>query len=174
MQSFGTISCLAKQGGSFYALTNRHVAGGNGEEVSGFVRTGYQPIGISAGIAVDRQLMSSVFPRWPGANVYLTLDAGLIRLDDINDWTAQVYGIGEIGELFNATEYSLTLDMIGCPVRAFGATSGILEGQIAALFFQYESASSFSYATDVLIAPRANQDPRLHHTITQSGDSGAI
>lgn len=174
MQSFGTISCLVKQGGSFYALTNRHVAGGMGEEVRGFVRTGYQPIGTSAGIAVDRQLMSSVFPSWPGANVYLTLDAGLIRIDDINDWTAQVYGIGEIGELFNATEYSLTLDIVGCPVRAFGATSGILEGQIAALFFQYESASSFSYATDILIAPRANQDPRHHHTITQAGDSGAI
>ena len=174
MQSFGTISCLVKKGGSFYALTNRHVAGGTGEQIRGFVRTGYQPIGTSAGVAVDRQLMSEVFPRWPGANVYLTLDAGLIRIDDINGWTAQVYGIGEIGELFNATEYSLTLDMIGCPVRAFGATSGFLEGQIAALFFQYESASSFSYATDVLIAPRANQDLRRHPNITQSGDSGAI
>ncbi len=174
MQSFGTISCLVKQGGSFYALTNRHVAGGMGEEVRAFIRTGYQLIGKTAGVAVDRELMSSVFSRWTGTNVYLTLDAGLIRIDDIHDWTSQVYGVGEIGELFNATDYSLTLDMIGCPVRAFGATSGILEGQIAALFFQYESASAFSYATEVLIAPRANQDPQRHPTITQAGDSGAI
>jgi hypothetical protein len=174
MQSFGTISCLVKKGGSYYALTNRHVAGGTGETVRAFVRTAYQSIGTSGGIAVDRQPMSAIFPHWGGANDYLTLDAGLIRIDDINDWTAQVYGIGEIGELFNATEFSLTLDMIACPVRAFGATSGILEGQIAALFFQYESASSSAYATDVLIAPRANLDPRKHHTATQSGDSGAI
>jgi hypothetical protein len=174
MESYGTISCLVKKGGSFYALTNRHVAGGEGENVSAYIRSGYESIGTSSGIAVDRQLMSSVFPRWPGANVYLTLDAGLVRIDDINDWTAQVYGIGEIGELFNATEYSLTLDLIGCPLRAFGATSGILEGQIAALFFQYETASAFSYGTDVLIGPRPNHDPRRHQTVTQSGDSGAI
>jgi hypothetical protein len=174
LESFGTISCLVKQGGSYYFLTNRHVAGGAEEVVRGFVRNAYQPIGVSIGTAIERQSMATIFPRWPTSETFLTLDAGLVRIDDIRDWTAQVYGIGEIGELFNATEHSITLDMIGAPVRAFGAASGLLEGQIAALFFQYESASSSSYATDLLIAPRSEDDSRLTRTITQAGDSGAI
>ena len=59
-----------------------------------------------------------------------------------------------IGDVFDATEQSLTLDLIGCPLRAFGGSSGVSEGEIQALFFRYESSGGFDYATDVLIGPR--------------------
>lgn len=174
MQSLGTISCLVTKEGSYYALTNRHVAGGDGEIVKASVRGQYQPVGTTSNIAIDRQLMSSVFPRWPGDHVYLTMDAGLIRIDNINDWTAQVFGMGEIGEIFDATEYTVTLDLIGLPVMAFGAATGHSKGQIAALFFRYASVSSYEYVTDVLVGPRPGKDANLQPPITNPGDSGAL
>jgi hypothetical protein len=173
IQSLGTISCLVKKQGSYFALTNRHVAGGNGEEVRAYIEGQYQRFGKTANMAVDRQVMSNVYPRWPGSNVLLTLDAGLIRVDDINNWTAQVFGIGEIGELFDATDYSITLDLIGCPLRAFGATSAISEGQICALFFRYESLNGYEYVTELLIGPRPGAT-EVKRPITRPGDSGAL
>jgi hypothetical protein len=173
-QNLGTISCLVKRGGTYYALTNRHVAGGDGEIVRAFVDGAYQPIGTSSAYAVDRELMSTLFPRWPGANVYLTLDAGLVRIDNVNDWTAQVFGIGEIGEVFNATDYSITLDLIGRPLRAFGGVSGASEGQICALFFRYGSMSGYEYDTDLLIGPRKDPKSSDPQPITQPGDSGTM
>ena len=82
------------------------------------------------------------------------MDAGLVRIDDFYDWTSQVFGIGEIGPVFNATEQAITLDLIDSPVRAFGGTSGVMEGAIRALFFRYESLGVYDHATDILIGPR--------------------
>ncbi len=171
-QSLGTFACLIRKGGSYYALTNRHVAGGEGEEVRAFIRGAYQRVGVTSSIAVDRQLMSGAFPSWTGSRTYLTLDAGLVRIDDIRQWTSQAFGIGEIGEIFDATEQSITLDLIGCPLRAFGGSSGVSEGEIMALFFRFASSGGFDYATDLLIGPRMNQGP--DHPLTQPGDSGTV
>ena len=68
--------------------------------------------------------------------------------------------------MFDATSQTVTLDLIGCPVRAFGASSGVAEGEIRALFFRYQSLGGFDYATDLLIGPRrdersADSTPRL-------------
>ena len=177
-RSLGTFACLVRKGGSYYALTNRHVAGGDGEQVSAYVRGAFVRVGRTSSIAVDRLLMSAAFPEWPGERTYLTLDAGLIRVDDIDDWTSQAFGIGEIGEVFDATAHSITLDLIGCPVRAFGGISGVAEGEIRALFFRYQSLGGFDYATDVLIAPRPG-DTRAGATqsdkpLTRPGDSGTL
>lgn len=186
VQSLGTLSCLVRKNGSYYALTNRHVAGGDGETVRALIEGTFEPIGSTSNLAVDRQLMSTIFPQWPGANTLLTLDAGLVRIDDINNWTAQVFGIGEIGDVFDATENSISLDLIGCPLRAFGATSGRCEGQICALFFRYESLNGFEYVTDLLIGPR-KEDARpgaetanraeietAKPPMTRPGDSGSL
>ncbi len=99
-----------------------------------------------------------VFPLWGEKSTLLTLDAGLIKINDINDWTSQAFGIGEIGEVFDATEHSVTLDIIGCPVRAFGGATGVIEGDVRALFFRYEVQGGQEYATDVLIGPRRNDN----------------
>ena len=174
-QSAGTIACLVQKGGSYYALTNRHVAGGEGETVFASIRGQLQPIGATSNIAVDRQLLPTLFPAWAGSKLLLTLDAGLIRIDDINDWTSQAFGIGEIGELYDATEHTITLDLIGCPVRAFGGVSGVSEGEIRALFFRYESMGGYDYATDLLIGPR--KEPKKNRAglpFTRPGDSGTL
>lgn len=178
-EATGTIACLVRKSGSYYALTNRHVAGGYGETVQGFIRGSKPPIGKTSNIAVDRKPFPDIFPSWGNAQTLLTLDAGLIRIDDIRDWTSQAFGIGEIGEVFNATDTTVTLDLIGCPVRAFGGFSGISRGEIKALFFRYESNGGFEYATDVLIGPRtgtpqASQPPEAARPFTHPGDSGTL
>ena len=172
--STGTLGCLVRRGGSYYALTNRHVAGGDGEQVSAVIRGGSVVVGKTSAIAVDRLLMSAVFPDWAGARTYLTLDAGLIKIENVRDWTSQVFGIGEVGEIFDATAQTVTLDLIGCPVRAFGATSGVAEGEIRALFFRYQSLGGFDYATDLLIGPRRDERSADSTPLTRPGDSGTI
>jgi hypothetical protein len=178
-QAVGTFSCLVRKAGTYYALTNRHVGGGDGEVVKAYVRGEFEPVGITSTIAVDRQPMSAIFPAWP-CRVLLTLDAGLIRIEDINDWTTQAFGIGEIGDIFDATEQSVTLDLIGSPVRAFGGISGVTEGEIRALFFRHDSLGGVDYATDVLIGPRRNSAdkktnrPAAAPPFTRPGDSGSV
>jgi len=171
--SRGTIACLVRKGGSYYALTNRHVAGGDGETVSAYVRGKLVRFGTTSNIAIDRLAMPAAFAGWPGDRMYLTLDAGLVRIDNIEDWTSQAFGIGEIGEVFDATPQTVSLDLIGCPVRAFGGTTGVAEGEIRALFFRLQSVGGFDYATDVLIAPR-RPGGRPAKPLTQPGDSGTL
>jgi hypothetical protein len=179
-QALGTFACLVRKGGSYYALTNRHVSGGDGEIVKAYIRGKYEPIGVASDIAVDRQPMSSVFPLWGERSTLLTLDAGLIKINDISEWTSQAFGIGEIGEIFDATEHSITLDIITCPVRAFGGTSGVIEGEIRALFFRYEVVGGYENVTDVLIGPRrgddrvGNRQAKIEHPFTRPGDSGTL
>lgn len=172
---FGTFACLVRKGGTHYALTNRHVAGGEGDIVSAYMRGQFQPVGITTNLALDRVPMPKVFPGWAYDKTLLKMDAGLVRIDDITDWTSQAFGIGEIGELFDATEASLTLDLIGTPVRAFTAKSGGSEGEIRALFFRYESLGGFDDVTDALIGPRYRaKKTDSDHPFTQPGDSGSL
>jgi len=172
----GTFGCVVAKSGVYFALTSRHIAGLPDEEIRAFVRDEYHRIGKGAGIGVDRVLMSDVFRNWPaGDKTYLNMDAGLVRIDDFYDWTSQVFGIGEIGPVFNATEQAITLDLIDSPVRAFGGTSGVMEGAIRALFFRYESLGVYDHATDVLIGPRRSLgQPKLEAPFTRPGDSGTI
>lgn len=173
VNSVGTFACLVYKDGSYYALTNRHVAGSLGAEVQAYVGNKYVPVGVSTGIGLSKVPVAQAFPRWPITNTMLTFDAGLVRISNAGDWTAQAFGIGEIGELFDATEHTLTLDLIGIPVRAFGGASGVMEGEIGALFFRYKSAGGTDYATDLLISARRLDGARTA-PLTRPGDSGTL
>ncbi len=72
-------------------------------------------------------------------NVLVNMDIGLIQIEDINDWTAQVNGIGQLGKLADLSVENISVKLVGCPVKAFGAASGILEGEIKALFYRYKA-----------------------------------
>lgn len=169
-QHIGTFACLVARGGSYYALTNHHVAGGDGERVRTYVHGELHDVGVSTAVSVTRAPFAQVFPGWPKSRTLLTLDAGLVRVDDVSDWTSQAFGIGEIGPAFDATETSITLDLIGCPLRAFGGVSGVMEGEIQALFFRYETLGGDEHVTDVLIGPRKDSAAPF----TQPGDSGTL
>ena len=182
----GTFACLVYREGSYYALTNRHVAGGAGEEILAHVHGGYHRVGVTSGIGITKKPLREIFPAWPGEKTNCRLDAGLVLIDTIDNWTSQAFGIGELGEIFDATEQTVTLDMIGLPVRAFGGTSGVIEGEIQALFYRYASLGGYEDTTDLLIGPRtpaegeAGQEKEAggrkapSPPLTRPGDSGTL
>ncbi|MFT3697714.1 MAG: hypothetical protein QM831_31535 [Kofleriaceae bacterium] len=175
----GTIGCIVEREGSYFALTNRHVAGPDGGEVDAVIRTQRVAIGRSSTQAISRVPMREVFPAWPASDNFANIDAGLIEIDDISRWTSQVFGVGEIAEPFDASLGTISLDMIGCPVRAYGGTSGLQEGEIQALFVRYKSLGGYDYISDLLIGQRKPQEkshtngaqPKVE---TRPGDSGTL
>jgi len=166
----GSVGCLVTDGRQTYALTNHHVAGEEGELTYTFSGGQRQDVGRSASDSLGKLPFDEVYPGWPGANVMCNLDAGLIRLDDINDWSAQVQGIGQIDEPIDINTSTISLDLIGCPLRAHGGASGDLTGEIQGLFYRYKSIGGLEYVSDLLIGTR---DPRKPLG-TLPGDSGTV
>ncbi len=60
-------------------------------------------------------------------------------------------------------------------MRAFGGTSGVIEGEIRALFFRYKSLGGQEHTTDLVIGP--GTDAAQHGPappFTKPGDSGTL
>ena len=165
-----SIGCMVTDGHDVYALTNRHVAGKPGERLSSVIGGERVEIGTTSDKQITRVRFSEIYPQWPGNDVYVNLDVGLVRVDDLTRWTAQVYGIGEMGKLANLNAANLSLRLIDCPVRAFGAASGPIAGQVQGLFYRYKSVGGMEYVADFLIGPRENTAVLN----TRPGDSGTV
>ncbi|WP_246216967.1 S1/P1 Nuclease [Paraburkholderia panacisoli] len=125
------------------------------------------------GIASERQLtresFTEVFPDFPGSRSYLTLDIGLVEVHDVNDWSSQPFGLeGDVGEIAELNELSLSLQLIDQSVTAFGSASGLLEGTIKALFYRHKSLAGYDFVSQFLIAPKAGFPQ------SQPGDSGTV
>ncbi len=169
-QHVGSIGCLVTDGNITYALTNRHVAGPPGAASFAIIDRERKLLGVSDTQQLAKQTMDEVYAGYPTSHAVVNLDSGLIRVDDVNEWTAQVYGIGELGELVDLNPDTISLDLIGTPVKAFGGASGLLEGEVQALFYRYQALGGMDYITDFLIGSR---DPRKP-LATRHGDSGTL
>ncbi len=169
-QRVGSIGCLVSDGLKVYALTNRHVAGEPGTPLFSMVEGALVPLGHSAARSVGRLPFDEAYPGFAGKRMEVAVDAGLIEVDDVRRWTTQVFGVGAISELVDVAPESLALDVIGLPVRAFGAASGQLRGELTALFYRYRTRSGIEYVADAVVGPRAG-DPPLR---TRPGDSGTL
>jgi hypothetical protein len=163
----GSVGCLVTDGHLVYALTNRHVAGEAGRVISAVMRGRSERIGVSTGKVLGKKPFSAVYPGWPGSNAFSNLDIGLIVVDDLGRWTTQIAGLGTIGMPIDLTTDNITLDLLNCPVRAFGGASGPLSGTIGALFYRYKSMAGADYIADLLIVPNDN-------SVTRPGDSGTL
>ncbi len=184
-----SIGCLLTDGHTTYALTNRHVTGEPDEIVYARFGGSKARIGVSSSKQLTRLAFQEVYPGWPGAQVYLHLDIGLIRIDDLNRWTAQVYGIGTVGRMADLSAENFSLRLIDQRVRAYGCASGLMRGSIRALFYRYQAMGGFEYVADFLIgartprqlaedrkSPLANTLPRnsARDFVTHPGDSGTL
>ena len=149
----GSAGCIVRDGDTVYALTNQHVAGAVGQPVEGILRGKRTVIGKSHHKQVRRIAFSDIYPDFAGSRCYSNLDAGLVELSNIADWSADVFGIGTLGEPIDLNTETITLDLVGCAVRAHGAASGDLAGEIHALFYRYRSLGGFDYIADLLIGP---------------------
>jgi hypothetical protein len=163
-----SIGALVTDGHTVFALTNRHVAGVEGHAVSTVLGGRVVDIGASSGKQLTRRGFSEVYTEFPGRRTFLTLDAGLVEVANLQDWTSQVYGMPDIGPLADLSELNIGTRLIDAEVRAYGAASGLLVGRIAALFYRHRSIGGYDDVTDFLIAP----EPGQPHS--QPGDSGTI
>jgi len=171
-EHIASIGCLVTDGHTSYALTNRHVTGEAGEPV--YTKTGGALVRIGQSAKEKLQLrrlpFQKVYPQWPGKDVFTNLDIGLIRIDDLTKWTAQVYGVGTVGPTADLAEDNISLRLIDSSVRAFGCASGHLQGAIKALFYRYKAIGGFEYVADFLIGPHSSRDKFS----TRPGDSGTL
>lgn len=169
-EHIASIGCLVRDGHTVYALTNRHVTGEEGEPVYARLAGEKVRIGVSSAKQLTRMAFTTAYPEWAGKQTYLNLDIGLVRVDNLNGWTADVYGIGTIGPLADLGIDNLSLRLIDCPVRAYGCGSGQMRGAIKALFYRYKSVGGFEYVSDFLIGPAAGENQLGTHP----GDSGTV
>jgi hypothetical protein len=184
-----SIGCLVTDGHLTYALTNRHVAGSPGEPLYSMHNGQRVQIGVSSQNQLGRKAFQEIYARWPGNEVYVDLDIGLIEITDKSQWTAQIYGIGEMGNVVDVGPDGLALKLIGCPVKAYGCASREMYGSIAAFLYRYKSIGGFEYVADFLVGSRSlvrtAQDPRkaekeksTEHQApalsTHPGDSGTL
>lgn len=165
----GSIGCLLTDGHKVYALTNRHVAGEPGEQLTTMVEGKEVLVGQSSTKQLGRLPFEKLYQSWPGKQVYVNIDVGLIELEDQTQWSPSIYGVGWLGPLADLSVYNLSLNLIGCPVRASGCASGRLYGRIAALFYRYKAVGGFEYVADFLIGSRNALPMR-----TRPGDSGTV
>jgi hypothetical protein len=174
-EHLATVGCLVTDGNLVYALTNKHVTGEiNDNEKSQEIFTIIQGQRVRIGTTYRKQagkkLFEEVYKGWSGRYSYSTIDAGLIKLDDITQWTSQIYGIGNIGEPIDLNINTMSLYLIGYPVRAQGGASGEMLGEIQGLFYRYKSIGGFDYVSDLLIGPRDEKSS----VMTKHGDSGTL
>jgi len=149
-------------------LTARHVCGEEGTPVTSRLRSGEVPVGVSSGKQLTRLPFSEVYPDFVGRRSYSSLDVGLIRVDEVDAWTSNTYGLPPLGPLADVHEHNLTLRLIDHKVMGYGAASGLLRGTIKALFYRHRSVGGYDYVGDFLIAPDENGPS------TRAGDSGMI
>jgi len=177
-----TLACLVTDGHRTYALTNRHVAGDPGEVLCSRLGGAEEPVGRSSGKQLTRLPFSSVYTGCPGRDVYLNLDAGLIDIDNLNKWTAQVHGLGTLAPLADLPPAQMKLSLVGSQVAGYGAASGRMDGEITALLYRYKSVGGFEYLADFLIGPRTGEVPGdaskrgrpQPELLTRPGDSGTL
>jgi hypothetical protein len=163
-----SVGCLVTDGFSVFALTSRHVVGPAGHQVSTIRKGRRVPIGRSDVRQLTRRPFSEVYVDFPGRRTFLTIDAGLIEVFDVAEWTSQTYGLPTIGTLADLSERNISVRLINAEVRAFGAASGDLHGRVAALFYRYRSIGGYDDVADFLIAPEYGSDS------SQPGDSGTV
>ncbi|KQU78978.1 hypothetical protein ASD00_36740 [Ensifer sp. Root31] len=171
-----TIACLVSDGHTVYALTNRHVAGEAGEIIYSRLGGKEQRIGVSSEKHLTRALFTTHYPGWPGRDVYVNLDVGLIDIDNLDRWTAEIRHVGHMGKMVDLSVHTISLALIGRDVRGTGAASGEMEGEIAALFYRYKTNGGFEYVADLLIGPRPAEANKAKEPTfaTHPGDSGTL
>ncbi|HEY4676745.1 MAG TPA: hypothetical protein VIJ01_06270, partial [Candidatus Angelobacter sp.] len=110
-----------------------------------------------------------VYPGWPGKDVFVHMDIGLIEVDDATRWTSQIYGIGCTGSMADINTDNFSLRLIDCPVRAFGCATGQMHGRILGMFYRFRAAGGSEYVADFIIGRDRDQRFDTHH-----GDSGTL
>jgi hypothetical protein len=90
------------------------------------------------------------------------MDAGLIDINDVNDWTAKLQDGTVMGPMLDLSAANFSMSLLGGHVRGHRASSGRwIRGEIQALFYRYKSKGGFEYVSDFFIGARTptSEDP---------------
>jgi hypothetical protein len=170
-ERIGTVSCLATDGADIYALTSAHVVGDDEQAIFTIDTLGQRKSAATEVVALRKGvLFTDAYPGWPSTRTVLNVDVGMVRIKDVSEWSATLVSGLRMGPVIDLSADTLNLDLIGCPLFGYGAASGKMIGQIAALFYRYRSIGGTDYVADVLIGPR---EPTAN-VETRPGDSGAV
>ncbi|HNP34134.1 MAG TPA: hypothetical protein PKN96_12645, partial [Flavobacterium sp.] len=178
-----TVGCVVSDGHKYYALTNRHVTGDGGEKVSSIFGTTKMKIGTSAGNHLGAVKFSQIYPGWEDKSTVVNCDAGLVEIDDRKRWKTDILGLGQMGPLFDLNVNNLSLGIISehkldkrrkritvsGKLKAYGAGTGLMNGEVIAMFYRYKSVGGTEYISDFLIGGINGTDLKVHH-----GNSGML
>jgi hypothetical protein len=167
-EHIASVGALVTDGRTTFALTSRHVAGPVGQPVSTVLKGDRVPVGHAAMHQLTRRSFSEVYPEYVGRRTFLTLDAALVEVDDVDQWSSQTHGLPASGEVADLSEHNISTRLIDAEVVAYGAASGLLRGKVAALFYRSRSRGGYDDVTDFLIAPLPGARG------SQPGDSGTV
>ncbi len=174
-ERWATLGCLVSDGRLTYGLTNAHVTGQPGESLYTIINGNEEEIGKSSSKNLKKIPFTQVYESLPGKHALVNLDIGLIELNDINNVTSQIFGLGKVMGLLDVNHDTLSLKLIGCPVMGFGCSSGLMKGEIIALFYRYETAGGYDYIADYLIGPRSEKIMVGKSSFSpRKGDSGTL
>src|SRR5215467_9583683 len=84
-----------------------------GTRISALIRNRRVAVGSSSERQLTRLPFNQLYPGLPMRSTYVNLEIGLIELENVNDWTSQVYGLGPIGPLLDLNDHNLSLRLIG-------------------------------------------------------------
>jgi hypothetical protein len=173
----GSAGCIVTDGAEFYILTNAHVAGRPGTAVMVSRRGIGRRVGTSSAARhLGTVRFSDLYPGFPGRHTVAQVDAGLVRIDRIQDWSPEISSIGQLGALVDFSAETANLNWIGRRTIAFGAVSGMLEGEVRALFYRYGEVGGREYVSDFLIGGRMSEKGRAAGApfLPEHGDSGLV
>jgi hypothetical protein len=174
-ERWATMGCHVSDGRFTYALTNAHVTGGPGEPLATLARGNERQIGVSAEKSLSKKPFGEVYEGLGGKHCLVNLDVGLIEFDELDGTTSRVFGIDGLRGMADVNHDTVSLKLIGCPVRGFGCASGEMRGQILGLFYRYAQAGGYDYVADYLIGPRKiGKSSRAAPFAPAPGDSGTL
>jgi hypothetical protein len=183
MARVATAGCIVHDGERYYVMTNRHAVGATGTTIK-VLRVHRRPrIGATAAKGLAREDFAVIYPNLHSTRQRLLMDVGLVDLDDVLNWKTEVPGIAPIGAVLDLYDNSLTLKLVTMKVVGLSAISGLIRGEIHALFYRYKAMGGSEYISDFLIGPETygiESDNLTEHHATNvalgvhHGDSGTL
>lgn len=164
----GVVTCLVTDGGLVYALASGHVLKPSGTSLRAQLRGRVKTIGASRRI-VETLPLSEAYPGYAGTRTDVTIDAGLLEVDNLHEWTSEFAGIRAMGPPIDLAPNTLNLELIGCPLFTLLPGGIRVEGEVHGLFYRHTTVAGVSQVTELLIGPRDGGSVQ-----TRPGDSGVL
>ncbi|UWU21376.1 hypothetical protein N2601_19440 [Rhizobium sp. CB3060] len=153
MTRLATAGCVVRDSERYFVMTNRHVVGEPGTEISALQTHRRPKIGVSAKKGLGRQDFRTIYPNFASTNQRLLMDVGLVELDNILQWKTEFPGIAPIGPVLDLYDNSFSLKLITMKVIGQSAVTGTIRGEIHGLFYRYKAMGGSEYISDFLIGP---------------------